>query len=64
MPDCDARYRQLNDLPKRLRRRLEGFFLAANQTSKKVIAIGGWEGPKAARLAIERAAAAFRKREA
>jgi inorganic pyrophosphatase len=46
-------------IPPRLREQLETFFLAAGAKPDKEIRIEGWEGPKAARACIERAAAAW-----
>jgi inorganic pyrophosphatase len=55
-PAADRRYRNVHDLPKRVRQELEQFFVTATELTRKKITIEGWEGPAAAVAAIERAA--------
>jgi inorganic pyrophosphatase len=56
IPVGDDRYKHVQDLPKRLRRELENFFIATSSMSKKNVAIQGWDGPRAAEKLIDSAA--------
>jgi inorganic pyrophosphatase len=62
VPAEDLRYKNVRQLPKRVREELEQFFISASAMSNKQVAIGGWDGPKAARKAIDDAAAKYVKR--
>jgi inorganic pyrophosphatase len=56
MPANDPRYRHVTDLPKRVRQELEEFFITVSRMADKHVVVEGWDGPKAARRAIEKAA--------
>jgi inorganic pyrophosphatase len=62
VPAEDLRFKNVTDLPKRVRQELEQFFISASAMSDKKVVIEGWEGPKAARKAIDDAAAKYIKR--
>ena len=56
VPANDPRYADVDDLPKRVRKELEHFFVTASEMADKTVTIEGWDGPKAARNAIKKAA--------
>jgi inorganic pyrophosphatase len=62
VPAEDLRYKNVTQLPKRVRGELEQFFISAAAMSDKKVAIEGWKGPKAARKAIDEAAATYIRR--
>jgi inorganic pyrophosphatase len=62
VPAKDLRYKDVTELPKRVRQELEQFFITASAMSDKKVVIDGWEGPKAARKVIEAAAAKYVRR--
>jgi inorganic pyrophosphatase len=64
VPAEDPRYRHVNDLPKRVRKELEEFFITASRMADKTVTIEGWDGPKAARAAIDKAAREYIRRGA
>ena len=64
VPAGDPRYREVDDLPKRVRTELEEFFVAASRLMDKTVEVEGWGGPKAARAAVDRAAKAYLRRAA
>jgi len=49
----------VNDLPKRVRKELEEFFITASRMSGKSVVIDGWDGPKAAQRTIFKAAQSY-----
>ena len=56
-PDAnDRRYRHVTDLPKRVRQELEEFFVTVSRMADKHVVVEGWDGPKAARRTIDKAA--------
>lgn len=59
VPIGDPRYRHVDELPKQVRKQLEDFFVTA---SSKIVKVEGWEGPKAAKAAIETAALRYLRR--
>ena len=59
VPANDPRYRHVDELPKRVRKELEDFFTTA---ASKVVKVEGWDGPKAAKAAIESAALRYLRR--
>ena len=56
VPADDPRYKQVRDLPQRVRRELEEFFVITSRMADRTVTIEGWEGPKAACIAIDKAA--------
>ena len=64
VPSEDPRYKHVSELPKRVRAELEEFFITASRMSDKKVEIEGWDGPRAARAAIHRAAEAYIRRGA
>src|SRR5262249_17667278 len=64
VPAEDLRYKNVTELPKRVRQELEQFFITASAMSDKKVDIDGWEGPKAARKVIEEAAEKYVRRGA
>jgi len=56
VPVEDPRYDDVTDLPKRVRRELEQFFITVSEMTDKRVAIDGWDGSKAACAAIKKAA--------
>jgi inorganic pyrophosphatase len=52
----------VKDLPKRVRRELEQFFVTMTEMTYKEVTIDGWEGPKAAERAIDKAAQKYVRR--
>ncbi len=62
VPANDSRWSHVDDLPKRVRKELEQFFVTASEMSDKHVAIDGWDGPKAAQAAIQRAAQTYVRR--
>ena len=62
VPAEDLRFKNVTDLPKRVREELEQFFVSASAMSDKKVVIEGWEGPKAARKAIDEAATKYIQR--
>src|SRR5882724_5675883 len=59
VPAEDPRYQHVSELPKRVRAELEEFFVTASRMSDKRVEVEGWDGPRAARAAIHRAAEAY-----
>jgi len=64
VPADDPRYGYVNDLPKRVRAELEEFFVTASRMADKSVTVQGWDGPKAARSAIDKAARGYIRRGA
>ena len=64
VPAADPRYENVRQLPKRVREELEQFFITASEMSDKKVVVDGWEGPKAARKVIEKAAEKYVRRAA
>jgi inorganic pyrophosphatase len=64
VPADDPRYETVTQLQKRVRKELEEFFLTAAALSNKKVVIEGWDGRKAARKAIDEAAATYVRRGA
>jgi inorganic pyrophosphatase len=62
VPSEDARYAHVRELAPRVRNELEEFFVTASKMSGKKVDIEGWEGPKAARATILRAAEKYVRR--
>jgi inorganic pyrophosphatase len=62
VPATDPRYKNVQQLPKRVRQELEQFFITASEMSDKKVVVDGWEGPKAARRVIEDAAEKYVRR--
>lgn len=56
LPTEDRRYDDVKDLPKRVRKELEQFFVTMTELTDKDVHVEGWEGPEAAADAIEKAA--------
>jgi inorganic pyrophosphatase len=56
-----AAHRRLSDVPKKMRKELEDFFLACASNGKKASLVG-WGGRKKAQRAVEGARRAFKKR--
>lgn len=56
VPGDDPRYDTVKDLPKRVRQELEEFFITASRMADKKVTVEGWDGPRAARAAIAKAA--------
>src|SRR4029079_3289386 len=59
VPAEDLRFKNVTDLPKRVREELEQFFISASAMSDKKVVIEGWDGPKAARKTIDEAATKY-----
>ena len=59
VPADDERYHHVNDLSRRTRDELQTFFLTAAGMTKKGVKVEGWDGPRAAEKAIEKAAAKY-----
>jgi inorganic pyrophosphatase len=64
VPADDERYRDVNDLPQRLRKQLERFFITVTEATAKQVSIDGWNGRKAAERLIEKAALRYVKKGA
>jgi inorganic pyrophosphatase len=64
VPVDDPRYEDVSDLPKRVRKELEEFFIAVSRMADKQVTIQGWDGGKAARRAIRQAAEQYIRRGA
>ncbi|TMA76493.1 MAG: inorganic diphosphatase [Deltaproteobacteria bacterium] len=64
VPVDDPRYEDVSDLPKRVRKELEEFFVAASRMADKHVTIEGWDGGKAAKRAIKQAAEQYIRRGA
>src|SRR5579862_4443111 len=64
VPADDPRYGDINDLPKRVRNELEEFFITTSRMSSKQVRVQGWDGPKAAGAAIDKAAQEYIRRGA
>jgi inorganic pyrophosphatase len=62
VPADDRRYSNVTELPKRARKELEEFFVTASRMSGKQVDVEGWDGPKAARRAINEAAQVYVRR--
>jgi len=62
VPANDQRYANVGELPKRIRKELEEFFITASRMTNKDVKIEGWEGPKMARAAILAAAGKYVRR--
>jgi inorganic pyrophosphatase len=63
VPADDARYKTVRQLQPRVRAELESFFATVADLTGKTVVVQGWQGPKAARDAIARAARAFTARK-
>lgn len=61
VPADDPRIAHVSDLPTLVREGLEEFFVSTSEMTGKSVTRGGWDGPKAARRAIDRAAERFRR---
>jgi inorganic pyrophosphatase len=64
VPAEDPRYRHFKDMPKRIRSELEEFFVIAADLAEKTLTVEGWDGPKAARLTIDKATQEYVRRGA
>ena len=64
VPADDPRYAHVSDLPKRIRSELQEFFVTASLMASKSVTVQGWDGPKAARAAIKKAAQEYIRRGA
>ena len=64
VPASDQRYSDVTELPKRVRKELEQFFITITELSDKHVRLRGWDGPKAARTAIKKAAENYIRRGA
>ena len=62
VPAADPRYEHVRQLPKRVRKELEQFFVAASALSDKKVIVDGWGGPKAAHEVIKEAAGKYVRR--
>jgi inorganic pyrophosphatase len=62
VPANDARYRHVNDLPKRVREELERFFVLVTEMTQKKVRIQGWDGPRTAEKLIDQAARRYVQR--
>lgn len=62
VPAGDDRYQHVRDLPKRVRKELEIFFVSAGRLSHASVEVRSWDGPKKALAAIDRAASRYAKR--
>jgi len=56
VPADDPRYSHVDELPTRVRKELEKFFVTASEMTKKDVRIEGWSGPGAAQRLIDVAA--------
>jgi inorganic pyrophosphatase len=56
LPVEDARYDDVKDLPKRVRRELEQFFVTMSEMTAKKVTIQGWEGADVANKLVDQAA--------
>lgn len=61
VPVDDKRFTNVNELSKRTRKELEQFFVTASLMTKKEVRVESWEGPKAAREAVEEAVRKYTK---
>jgi len=59
VPMRDQRYGHVRDLPRRVKRELEEFFVTAAKMNDKAVTVEGWDGPKAAAKAILSAGEAY-----
>jgi inorganic pyrophosphatase len=64
LPVEDPRYDDVKDLPKRVRRELEQFFVTITEMTDKEVSVEGWEGPAAAEDVIEKAVQTYVRRGA
>src|SRR4029079_6221369 len=62
VPAEDLRFKNVTDLPKRVREELSQFLGGSSAMSDTKVVIEGWEGPKAARKAIDDAATKYIQR--
>jgi len=62
VPADDPRYEKVSELPKRVRKELEQFFVTAAMMTNKHVVVEGWDGPKAATKAIDEAAGRYVRR--
>ncbi len=62
VPANDARYRHVNELPKRVREELEEFFKVVTEMTPKKVRIEGWDGPRIAEKLIDQAARRYVRR--
>jgi inorganic pyrophosphatase len=62
VPNDDERYRDVDDLPKRMREQLEQFFITVTEATAKKVTVDGWGGPKAAYRLIDKAALRYVKK--
>lgn len=56
VPANDPRYGHVDELPARMKKELEQFFVVVSAMTRKDVRIDGWEGPRAARKTIEASA--------
>jgi inorganic pyrophosphatase len=56
VPCDDPRYKDVRELPQRVREELETFFVTVIEMTNKKVTIEGWEGPKSAEKLIDKAA--------
>jgi len=54
LPVADLRYRDVKDLPERVKQELERFFVTTSEMTGKKVSIEGWAGSEAAEEIIER----------
>ena len=64
VPADDPRYHDVTDVPKRVRKELEQFFITVSEMTAKKVVVEGWDGPKAACAAIHQAAEQYLQRGA
>jgi inorganic pyrophosphatase len=62
VPSHDPRFHHVNDLPKRVRKELEQFFVTASEMTSKHVDVDGWDGPRSARDTIAKAAQTYVRR--
>ena len=61
VPVDEKRWDDATQLQKRIRRELEDFFVIVTSMTGKKVRVEGWEGPKMALAAIEKAAKAYER---
>jgi inorganic pyrophosphatase len=62
LPTRDPRYDDVKELPKRVRKELEQFFVTTSEMTDKDVSIEGWEGPEAAEKLVDEAARQYVRR--
>lgn len=62
VPAEDERYADVDDLPPRMRKQLERFFVTVTEATAKQVSIDGWDGKKAAERLVEKAALRYVKK--